>query len=140
MSLFFVQRAARTVFALRTGPSRYPAGMGRPTVLTLAQVRRLALALPETEEAPHFDRTSFRVRGKIFVTAKPDEPFIHVFVGEDAREPALATNPDCMTKLFWGGKVVGLRIALAGAPAKAVEDLIRAAWRAKAPQKPTRSV
>lgn len=121
------------------GVPGYPAGMGRSTTLTLTQVRHLALALPETTEAPHFDRTSFRVRGKIFVTAKPDEPFIHVFVGEDAREPALAMHPDCMTKLLWGGKVVGLRIALTHAPGAAVEDLVRAAWKAKAPRALARS-
>lgn len=114
--------------------------MGKSTTLTLAQVRRLALALPEVTEEPHFDRTSFRVRGKIFATAKPGEPFIHVFVGEDAREPALAMHPDCMTKLLWGGKVVGLRIALTQAPGAAVEDLVRAAWRAKAPRALARSV
>jgi hypothetical protein len=114
--------------------------MAKATPLTLVQVRRLALALPETEETPHFDRTSFRVRGKIFLTAKPDEPFIHVFVGEDAREPALAMHPDCMTKLLWGGKAVGLRILLTSAPAAALEDLIRAAWRAKAPRRLARSV
>jgi hypothetical protein len=34
--------------------------------MTLSQVRRFALSLPETTEEPHFDRTSFRVRGKIF--------------------------------------------------------------------------
>lgn len=28
----------------------------------------LALSFPETSEAPHFDKTSFRVRGKIFAT------------------------------------------------------------------------
>lgn len=28
----------------------------------------LALSFPETSEVPHFDKTSFRVRGKIFAT------------------------------------------------------------------------
>ena len=88
--------------------------------MTLTQVRKIALALPEVEEAPHFDRTSFRVRNKIFVTAKPTEPYIQVFVGEEHREPALAMHPGCMEKLVWGGKVVGLRIALPTAPAAAV--------------------
>ena len=87
--------------------------------MTLTQVRKIALALPEVEEAPHFDRTSFRVRNKIFVTAKPTEPYIHVFVGEEHREPALAMHPGCMEKLVWGGKVVGLRIALPTVPAAA---------------------
>ena len=107
--------------------------MPTPTV-TLTQVRKIALALPEVEEAPHFDRTSFRVRNKIFVTAKPTEPYIHVFVGEEHREPALAMHPGCMEKLVWGGKVVGLRIALPTAPAAAVNSLVRSAWESKAPR------
>lgn len=101
--------------------------------MTLAQLRRHALSLPEASEEPHFERTSFRVRGRIFVTARPDEPFAHVFIGDAQREPALAAHPDCMEKLLWGGKVVGLRIHLARAPAGVVKDLVNAAWRARAP-------
>lgn len=36
--------------------------------MTLADFRRMALALPETAEMPHFDLTSYRVKGKIFAT------------------------------------------------------------------------
>lgn len=36
--------------------------------MTPAEVRKLALAFDETVELPHFDRTSFRVRKKIFAT------------------------------------------------------------------------
>ena len=102
--------------------------------MTLNQVRKLALALPETQETPHFHRTSFRVRGKIFVTADPKEAYVHVFVGEDDREPAIATHGDWIEKLMWGGKAVGLRIALGAAERAVVADLIRQAWRCKAPR------
>lgn len=54
--------------------------------MTLAQVRRLALALPEAAEAPHFDYASFRVRKKIFATAPPDGMHLHVFVDELAHK------------------------------------------------------
>lgn len=96
--------------------------------MTLTQVRQYALSLPDATEEPHFDRTSFRVRRKIFVTARPTEPFIHIFVGEEQREPALAMHADCMEKLLWGGKVVGLRVTLKKAPASTVKELIHAAW------------
>lgn len=102
--------------------------------MTLTQVRRVALALPEVTEAPHFDRTSFRVRGKIFATAKETEPYLHILVGEALRDPALALYPEFMEKLVWGGKVVGLRVALPKARAAAVGDLLLAAWEAKAPR------
>ena len=35
---------------------------------TLETLRNLALSFPETSEEPHFEKTSFRVRGKIFAT------------------------------------------------------------------------
>lgn len=101
--------------------------------MTLAQLRRYALSLPECTEAPHFDRTSFRVRGKIFVTARPKEPFVHVFVPEEVRAPALAVHGERVGKLAWGGKVVGLRVDL-DTPAGALRDLVRAAWQHKAPR------
>jgi hypothetical protein len=96
--------------------------------MTLTQVRKFALSLPDATEEPHFDRTSFRVHRKIFVTALPTEPFIHIFVDETQREPALAMHPDCTEKLLWGGKVVGLRVALKDVPRDVIKDLIRAAW------------
>jgi hypothetical protein len=46
---------------------------GHETGITQSLVRQFALALPGAIEEPHFDMASFRVRGKIFVTAPPDE-------------------------------------------------------------------
>jgi hypothetical protein len=101
--------------------------------VTLTQVRRYALSLPESEELPHFDRTSFRVKGKIFVTARPSESCINVFVPEEVREPVLAMHPEVASKLVWGAKVIGLRIEIAKATPELVKDLVKNAWRSKAP-------
>jgi len=105
---------------------------GRDEV-TLAQIRKHALALPGVTEEPHFDRTSFRVGGRIFATARAREAHIHVFVPEQPREQALALYPEFISKLLWGGKVVGVRIELPHAEAGAVKDLIRTAWQARTP-------
>jgi hypothetical protein len=102
--------------------------------MKLAAVRKFALALPEVTEEPHFHLSSFRVRGKIFVTVPPEETHLHVFVDETQREPALARNPTFIEKLWWGGKVRGLRVALADADPAVVKALVRAAWEAKAPR------
>jgi hypothetical protein len=102
--------------------------------VTLEQVRRHALSLPEAKEEPHFDRTSFRVRGRIFITARPADSHIHVFVPEHVREPFLAMHPDVASKLLWGGKVVGLRVELHRAPAGLVKELVRSAWASRAPK------
>ena len=50
--------------------------------MNVAQVRRFALSLPEATEAPHFAYSSFRVRGRILVTAPPGDERIHVFVAK----------------------------------------------------------
>jgi hypothetical protein len=50
---------------------------------TEATVRRLALALPEVTEAPHFDMAAFRVRTKIIATMPPEADRVHVFVDPD---------------------------------------------------------
>jgi hypothetical protein len=98
-------------------------------------VREFALSLPEVTEAPHFDYGSFRVKGRIFVTVPPDGRHVHVFVDEEARALAQALYPEAVEPLHWGKKVLGVRVALDRAKPTAVESLIRAAWRCKAPKR-----
>jgi len=102
--------------------------------MKLADARRMALSLPEAAEQPHFDYTSFRVRGKIFATAPPSGEHLHVFVGEELREPALAINPEFLEKLLWGSSVRGLRVELSKAKPAVVAELLRQAWQCKAPK------
>jgi hypothetical protein len=89
------------------------------------------MSLDAVTEEPHHNYSSFRVRGKIFVTIPPDEEFIHVFVGDEDREPALALYPDFLSKLLWGGKVVGLRVALESAQPAVVKSLLSKAYQAR---------
>lgn len=100
----------------------------------LESVRRHALSLPEVTEQPHFDYASFRVRGKIFVTVPANGQHLHVFVAEEQREQALALHGDFVDKLWWGGKVVGLRVNLAEADPEVVDQLVSQAWARKAPR------
>jgi hypothetical protein len=102
--------------------------------MKLGDARRIALAFPEAVEAPHFDFTSFRVRTKIFATAPPDGLHLHVFVDDLERERALELFPEFIEKLWWGKKVVGLRVTLRDAPAAAVRGLLQNAWQRKAPK------
>ena len=103
--------------------------------MTLADARKFAMALPEVTEEPHFHMTSFRVRGKIFVTAPPEGTHLHVFVDDALRGPAASVHPGFIEPLLWGGQVRGLRIALAAAKPEVVENLVRAAWEQKAGKK-----
>ena len=99
--------------------------------MKLDAVRRYALSLDAVTEEPHHHFSSFRVRGKIFVTMPPGEQFIHVFLAEDDREPALAMYPSFIEKLLWGGKVVGLRVALAQATPAVVKALVGRAYETR---------
>lgn len=98
----------------------------------LAQARAFALSLPGTSEQPHHEMTSFRVLGKIFATAPPDESRLHVFVDEGEIEVCVATDPRAYERLMWGRQVRGLRILLAAAPEDRVRELLAEAWRRKA--------
>lgn len=102
--------------------------------MKLTEVRRFALSLPEVTEEPHHHFSSFRVRGKIFVTVPPENEHIHVFVNDTSREQALALYPEFIEKLLWGGKVRGIRIQLGAASPAAVKSLVRSAWAGKAPK------
>ena len=60
---------------------------------------------------------------------------IHIFVGDDDRERALALHPEFLEKLVWGGKIRGLRVRLSKASPSVVNQLVRAAWARKAPKR-----
>ena len=101
----------------------------------LQQARKFALSLPEATEEPHFEYTSFRVRGKSFATAPPGETYLHVFVEEEQRAPLIAARPEVFQPLHWGSKVLGVRVTLAGADTAVVTRLLRQAWLRKAPKR-----
>jgi hypothetical protein len=95
-------------------------------------IRQYAMSLEAVTEEPHHHYSSFRVRGKIFITVPPAEDVIHVFVEEEDREPILAMYPDFIEKLFWGAKVVGLKIVLKSAIPDVIKSLISKAYETKA--------
>jgi hypothetical protein len=99
--------------------------------MKLDPIRKFALALEAVTEEPHHHFSSFRVRGKIFVTIPPGEEFLHVFVDDHGREVALALYTEFIEKLLWGGKVVGLRVSLKAANAIVVKTLVLDAYNTR---------
>lgn len=97
----------------------------------LEDVRKLALALPDTTEEPHHNFGSFRVRGKIFVTVPPGGELLHIFLPEDKREVALALDPEFLEPLMWGAKVLGVRAHLPRARKDTVLQLVQDAYHYK---------
>lgn len=102
-------------------------------------VRRHCLSLPDATEAPHHHYTSFRVAGRIFATVPPERNVVHIMLGEPEREQALALHPGFIEKLFWGDKVVGLRVHLAEAKPAVIRNLLAEAHAAKTTRRPGRA-
>jgi hypothetical protein len=103
--------------------------------VSLASVRTLALSLPETTEAPHYDMTSFRVAGKIFATVPPEGDRVHVRVAEDEVAAYCAEFPAAVEELWWGQKLQGCRVLLRTADRALVRELLIESWRRRAPKK-----
>lgn len=103
--------------------------------MKLAEARKFALSLPEANEQPHFQYSSFRVRGKIFATVLTDKNHLNIFVDDERRELAMSMFPDAYEKLWWGKKVVGVTVLLSAADASDVQDLLYSAWKRKAPKR-----
>jgi hypothetical protein len=101
--------------------------------MTVAQARAFALSLPETTEEPHFDKASFRVRGKIFATMPPDGEHLHVFIDEHETRALAAEHPEAYSELWRGKKLSGIRVSLAAADADTVQELLLDAWARRAP-------
>ncbi|MBD9435656.1 MmcQ/YjbR family DNA-binding protein [Pseudoxanthomonas sp. PXM03] len=99
--------------------------------MKIADVRTHALSLDAVTEEPHHTYSSFRVRGRIFATIPPKETHLHVFVGDEDREQALAMYPGFVEKLFWGSKVLGLRVDLARATPAIVKALVVKAYETR---------
>jgi hypothetical protein len=102
--------------------------------VNVRSVRRLALALPEATEEPHFHLSSFRIKGKIFATLAPDGSFMNVFVDDEQREIMVNVDPAAYESLRWG-KIAYLHVHLSAAKARDVKALLRSAWERKAPKK-----
>ncbi|HWL30881.1 MAG TPA: MmcQ/YjbR family DNA-binding protein [Xanthobacteraceae bacterium] len=72
---------------------------------TAKDLRRLALALEGTTEAPHFDRTAFRV-ARIYVTLAPDGRTANFMFTPDEQEFKCTVAPDAFAPVpnAWGKK------------------------------------
>ena len=101
--------------------------------MRLADLRRIAMALPEVTEEPHFDRISYRVRGKIFATVAPDAASVNVFVDEAEAKAASAASPDAVSELHWGKRRRGVTAELSATRTPAMRQLLAEAWRQHAP-------
>jgi hypothetical protein len=101
----------------------------------LSEVRRFELSLPEATEEPHFEKSSFRVGGKIFATVAEGSRHLNMFVDEHEVRASVAEDPCAFAELWWGKKLSGVSVTLAKANARRVQELLEEAWRRRAPKR-----
>lgn len=102
---------------------------------TIEDIRRLALSLPETAEAPHFAKTSFRVSDKIFATWADGQPLM-LKLDPDDQANLVADDPERITPVpgAWGRRGCTFLSYESIAPER-LETLVRLAWAANAPKR-----
>lgn len=92
--------------------------------------RTLALSLPEAVESPHFERTSFRFRKKIFATLAEQEGLACLMLTPEDQDVFVALGKGAVYPVpnKWGaGGATYVR--LAEADPKLVEDTLTAAYQ-----------
>lgn len=121
-----------------------------PDMANLEDVRRLALALPETHEATSYGAPAWLVKAKTFVwerplgradrealgDAAPDGTVLGAYVADvGVKEALLQSDGDVVltTPHFDGYPIVLVRLDVARAAT--LEELVVDAWLARAPQR-----
>lgn len=105
--------------------------------MTPSAFRKIALALPETEERSHMDHPDFRVAGKIFATlGYPDKSRGMVKLSPEEQHYFSKDYPDAFipVKGAWGRRGA-TSVVLKSDPKDALERAIHAAWRNTAPRR-----
>ena len=101
--------------------------------MNAADLRRIALALPEAEEKSHFGKADFRVRNRIFATL-PDADTAVVKLTREQQEMLTGAEPAIFVPVPGGwGRQGWTRVMLAAADQLTLRSALLTAWRNIAP-------
>jgi hypothetical protein len=104
------------------------------SMVSQAQIRTLALALPETAEQDHHGRPSFRVAGRIFATLW-DARHMNVMLDEPGIRTAVQSHPIVCEEFWWGNRPRAVHVDLTLADQALAGELLGDAWEQKAPKR-----
>ena len=106
-------------------------------VATEADVRKIALSLPETSEEPWYSAPGFKVKGRGFLRLRTEaEGGLVVFIsGPDEKEMLLSSAPKkyFTTPHYKGGNTILVNLKAVGV--RELRALITESWRLQAPPK-----
>ncbi len=105
---------------------------------TAQDFRRIAMSLEGTGEAPHFERTAFKV-ARIYATLAPDGLSAKLKLDPDEQELKCITAPEAFQPVpnAWGRQGWTTARLAALSPAE-LEDALELAWRHALPRKRAR--
>jgi YjbR len=91
--------------------------------------RRIALSLSGTTEAPHFERTAFKVR-RIYATLSPDGRSANLMLSPDEQALKCAVAPDAFSPMpnAWGVRGA-TSVKLSALTAAELRDSLKTAWQ-----------
>lgn len=91
-------------------------------------LRRIALSLEGTVEAPHFDRTAFKVR-RIYCTVPPDGETANLMYPPEEQELRCQAAPAAFAPVPGGwGRMGATTVILAALSVGELEEALRTAW------------
>ena len=104
--------------------------------MTTENARQIALSLPGAEEHPHFNRPSFRVKGKIFSTLWPVENRMMVKLSLIDQSVFIKFDPAVIYPVPGGwGRQGATFIELKTVKKAMLKDALTTAWLNVAPKK-----
>jgi len=105
-------------------------------MVTVAAVREMALALPETSEVVTWGTDlTWRVRDKIFVMGGPESPRVSVKASKEDQAELIAMAPEIYEPSAYVGRFGWVSVDLASVDPDELRELIVEAWRRTAPKR-----
>lgn len=108
-------------------------------MISLSQLRAIALALPEVTEGPPVPAArriaSFKVRGKSFLGLEKEGRTMTASLAEKEAKKLAVAHPEAYEEIWRNQKTfMGLRADLSKVPISHVRKLIEVSWRHTAPE------
>ena len=105
-------------------------------MVTIEDVRRIALSLPETSEGPLYGTPGFRVKDRAFARLRDEGATLVAWVpDEDEKEALIATQPEVFFTLPHYDGHPSVLVRLAAIDADELREVLIDAWRARAPRR-----
>jgi hypothetical protein len=104
--------------------------------VTLDDVRRIALALPEAEERLTWETDiTFRVRDKIFAIGGEGADRVSIKAGLETQAELIELDPATFAKSAYVGRFGWITVDLDRVDLELLTSLLREAWRRSAPKR-----